>query len=115
MALVLALGIPGAALAQEAPCRDDAARLCAEAQGRGARLRCLAEKRDQLSEACRARVDRAEKGERRGGRARLAACRADVERLCADVQRGDGAVRRCLIEHRDTLSEQCRVQLDAAR
>jgi hypothetical protein len=117
LALVLALVVPGGALAQEkeaAPCREDAARLCGEAKGR-ARQTCLAEKRDQLSEACRARVDRAAEGAGRGGRARLAACRADLERLCPGVQPGDGALRRCLVEHRDALSEQCRAQLGAAR
>jgi hypothetical protein len=112
--LILVLGMPLAALAQDAPCREDAARLCADAQGR-ARLQCLAEKRDELSEACRARVDRA--GER-GGRERprrLEACRADVERLCAGIEPGNGALRRCLAEKREELSEQCRAQLGARK
>ena len=114
--LVLALSLPVAARAQDGgPCRDDAARLCADAQGRAARLQCLAEKKDQLSEACRARVERAGEG-RGGGRGPIAeSCRADIERLCAGIQPGGGALRRCLVEHRDALSETCRAQLDAAR
>ena len=37
------------------------------------------------------------------------ACRADVERLCSNVERGDRpAMHACLREHREELSEPCR-------
>jgi hypothetical protein len=111
--LALALALPGAALAQEGPCREDAARLCADAKGPRARLGCLAEKRDQLSEGCRARIDRA--GDSAGAGPRLEACRADLERLCPGVEPGNGALRRCLAEHRDVLSEACRSELGSRR
>lgn len=113
--LALALAVPVAALAQEGPCREDAARFCADAQGPRARISCLTEKRDQVSEACRARLDRAGEGKGEGRRARLEACRGDIERLCAGIEPGDGGLRRCLNEHRDALSEQCRAQLPERR
>ncbi len=39
------------------------------------------------------------------------ACHADVVRLCSDVRGQRGAVRRCLAEHADDLSEECRAQI----
>ena len=36
------------------------------------------------------------------------ACKADVERFCASVQRGDGRVGKCLSEHKGQLSAQCK-------
>jgi hypothetical protein len=41
------------------------------------------------------------------------ACRADAERLCKDLERGGGAVARCLREHENELSDACRDQLDS--
>jgi hypothetical protein len=115
VALALTFGIHVAALADDAPCREDAARLCADAQGARARIQCLAGKRDELSEACRARVDQAREGAGQGRGGRLEACRADLEKLCAGIEPGGGALRRCLLEHRDALSEACRAQLAPAR
>jgi len=40
-------------------------------------------------------------------------CRADMERLCADVPPGGGAKIRCLKSHEDQLSDACRAQLAA--
>lgn len=39
------------------------------------------------------------------------ACHADVMRLCSDVRGQRGAVRGCLAEHADELSEACRAQI----
>jgi hypothetical protein len=43
------------------------------------------------------------------------ACAADVRRLCADVTRGHGQIRRCMIAKHDQLSNDCRAALSAAR
>jgi hypothetical protein len=42
-------------------------------------------------------------------------CRADVERLCSDVPAGGGGRARCLREHRDQVSPECRAQLEPAQ
>lgn len=36
------------------------------------------------------------------------ACKADIERFCASVQRGEERVRKCLSENRNQLSEPCK-------
>jgi hypothetical protein len=47
-----------------------------------------------------------------GGRG---ACRADVQRLCGDVQPGNGARRQCLRQHRSELSAQCQERIGQVR
>ncbi|UOM33918.1 cysteine rich repeat-containing protein [Acuticoccus sp. I52.16.1] len=37
------------------------------------------------------------------------ACKDDYRRYCKDVEPGDGRIARCMGEHRENLSEQCRV------
>jgi hypothetical protein len=39
-------------------------------------------------------------------------CRADVERLCAGVQRGEGRLRSCVRSHLSELSAACREHLE---
>jgi hypothetical protein len=43
------------------------------------------------------------------GRAKLrAACAADVQKFCANIERGKGAMRSCLQAHETQLSEGCK-------
>jgi hypothetical protein len=42
-------------------------------------------------------------------------CRADADRLCKDVPAGGGGRARCLREHRDQVSPECRAQLEPAQ
>jgi hypothetical protein len=37
-----------------------------------------------------------------------AACAADVQKLCADIERAKGAMRACLIAHEAQLSDSCK-------
>jgi hypothetical protein len=41
------------------------------------------------------------------------ACRADVQKLCPDVQPGHGALAQCLHSHQSDLSSDCRDALKA--
>ena len=34
-------------------------------------------------------------------------CKADVERLCANVQPGGGRIKACLMEHKEQMSVGC--------
>jgi hypothetical protein len=43
------------------------------------------------------------------------ACVADVQRLCPDVRRGGGRIRRCIVEKYDQLSDGCKAAMAAAR
>ncbi|MDR3512345.1 MAG: cysteine rich repeat-containing protein [Caulobacteraceae bacterium] len=39
------------------------------------------------------------------------ACRADVQKLCSDVQPGGGRLMQCMRDHRDQLSNGCKSML----
>jgi len=43
------------------------------------------------------------------------ACRADVQRLCGDVQPGSGGRRACLRQHQSELSQQCQERIGQMR
>jgi hypothetical protein len=43
------------------------------------------------------------------------ACKADVEKLCKDVQPGEGKILGCLKEHQADLSPGCTAQLKAVK
>ncbi|RAH98957.1 hypothetical protein DLJ53_25340 [Acuticoccus sediminis] len=38
----------------------------------------------------------------------LKACKDDYKRYCTGVEPGDGRIARCMAEHRESLSDQCR-------
>lgn len=120
-----ALLTAGVVVAQEAPspddrragkkaCKADVERLCGDVDGRRGVKRCLKENTDGLSAACRARVE--QRMERRKARheAIKTACGADVEAHCAEAE-GRRAVRRCMKENRDQLSEGCQAALKTHR
>ena len=44
---------------------------------------------------------------------REGACRADVHRLCAGVERGGGQIFECLNGQKDKLSDDCRNMLES--
>ena len=45
---------------------------------------------------------------------RLAACKADIDKLCASEPRGHGRIRACLEANKDKLAPECKTALDAA-
>ncbi|KAL6765630.1 hypothetical protein V8C86DRAFT_2455912 [Haematococcus lacustris] len=75
-------------------------------------LRCLIEQRASLtSPACQQEVlyfAKMEVSDYRNDVILALACRADVDRLCGEVEPGEGCVHQCLRAHRNQLSEDCR-------
>ena len=43
------------------------------------------------------------------------ACKADIEKLCKDVQPGKGGLMKCLKEHETELSADCQARLKEGR
>lgn len=77
-------------------------KLCPDTQPGLARSSCVREHMSQLSDECRKFF--LETHERRG---EMRGCRADAERFCKDVKRGEGRILRCLQPHRAELSPAC--------
>lgn len=89
-------------------CEADAARLCPDAgEDRQAAMRCLMQKRSDVSEACDAQLAAMTNI--------LQACRADIETHCSGVQPGGGRIAKCLQEKADAVSEGCKTAIAAMR
>jgi Golgi apparatus protein 1 len=78
----------------------------------GAVLRCLQTKQANVtSEACKKSIFEIEKGESDDWRRDAIlkeACKADVEKFCADKEAGAGRIHRCLRDHAADLSDECK-------
>ncbi len=107
--IVAALALAFAAPARpggDAPCVDDAARLCPGIPASGGQLwACLQRNELQLSSAC---VRNIQEVRRRAGEFH-ADCGADVFRFCPAVPRGQGRILQCLAVHlgRRELATNC--------
>jgi len=90
-------------------CREDMERLCSDVQpGGGAKIRCLKDHEDELSDACRAQLaEHSQQGRDRAGKV-MQACGDDAKRFCPNVQPGSGGILRCLRDHEADLSNECR-------
>jgi hypothetical protein len=53
--------------------------------------------------------------EHAGGRGAMRACREDMARLCAGVERGGGRLMQCMREHKDQLSDGCKSAMAQVR
>lgn len=42
-------------------------------------------------------------------------CKADVEKFCKDIPQGKGAVRQCLKQNQEKLSQPCQAKLERAK
>lgn len=94
------------AVRADAPCADDAARLCPGVPASGGQLwACLQRNQLQLSSAC---VRNIQDVQRRAAEF-SADCGADVYRFCPAVERGQGRILQCLAVHlgRRELSTNC--------
>ena len=98
--------------ALRAACGQDLQQFCSDIQPGGGRLvACLKAHGPDLSPACKAEGQKL-KAERRERRRRVeaarVACEPDVQRLCGDVQRGQGRIIACMRAHANELSPGCR-------
>lgn len=102
-------------------CEDDIDRLCGQvcnpfqSTACGGRvLRCLTDKRAEIeADECKNEVFyflKMSSNDYRNDVLLAEACRGDAEQFCSRVRPGKGRVHRCLRDHHDQLSEQCRVE-----
>ena len=117
-ALLLAAASAAPAAAQQPPaeqviegCASELETYCAAVTpGEGRLLACVYAHGDKLSGQCDfALYDAAVRLERAISALTYVAseCRADIESLCAGVQRGEGRIAQCLSDHAAELSEPC--------
>lgn len=91
------------------PCLADVQRLCGLVPPTGSfEQGCLEQHREQLSADCRKRVDRYTSDQE----TLTSACGSDARRYCENIQTTAGGQQACLVQHRESLSEKCRQELD---
>lgn len=99
--------------AETGPCAEDLDKFCKGVEPGNLRLvNCLKQNEAQLSPGCKAhRDERATKL-----KTIRDTCQLDIERLCADVVRAKGPVKRCLKDNEARLTAECRAKfLDEKR
>lgn len=91
------------------PCKEDVARFCADVTPGGGRIaKCLKEHENELSAACKARGEEVKSKMKEA----IQACQKDAAQFCNDVKPGNGRIFKCLKEHEQELSTECRGTLD---
>jgi len=94
------------------PCAEDVEKFCKDVQPGGGRLvECLKQHEKELSGPCKQRMEEA----RERAKEVHQACGDDVHKFCGEVTPGKGRVARCLKEHANQLSPECKKELEEAK
>ena len=102
--------MPASAAPTDGPCAADAQKLCPGIKVGGGRLKnCLKEHQADLSDACKARIQKALAEHKDAHHA----CAADVEKFCQGVAPGGARVAKCLKQHSAELSPACQAAFAA--
>ncbi len=100
------------AFAEKGACADDVSKFCKDVQpGQGQIIKCMKEHENELSAGCKAQL--AEMREKR--QEAREACGDDILRLCSNVAPEGGGIIRCLKEHENELSPQCKAKVQQRR
>jgi len=93
------------------PCAAETLALCNKAVGTNAVLGCLRSNQEKLSPACQTSVaDYTALAQQYGED-----CQADAQKLCANVQPGQGRLARCLVDNLSFVSQSCQEAINKVR
>jgi len=102
----------GAKTLEGRPCAGDVAKFCGDVKpGEGRLVKCLKEKKDQLSPQCKAHVAKVKEKVEEVHKA----CEDDLTMFCAGVEPGGGRILKCLREHKAELSSKCQEGIAKAK
>jgi hypothetical protein len=94
------------------PCAEDMAKFCKDVQPGGGRiLNCMKEHENDLSSACKQHI--ADMKER--FKEAKQECQDDVMKFCPDVRPGGGRMLKCLKEHENDLSPDCKKRMESRK
>lgn len=91
------------------PCAKDVQTYCASAgTDRGAIMKCMMENKDKLSAECKAQHEKMKAAMKEVKEA----CHEDYEKFCGDVEPGGGAIKKCMKQHEQELSQNCKDEVN---
>jgi hypothetical protein len=106
-------GASDSVTAAENPCKADVKRLCGDVKpGQGRIQACLKEHKDEISQECKDNLKIAAEKLQKKAEEVVAACKGDAATLCAGVEPGQGRILKCLLQHKEDLSEGCSTSLN---
>jgi hypothetical protein len=93
------------------PCREDVQKFCKDVKPGGGRIvKCLKQHENDLSAACKSHGEEMRSEFKKEFQEAQAACKGDVDKLCKDVKPGEGRIMKCLKEHENDLSAECKAE-----
>lgn len=93
-------------------CAKDRETLCGNIEpGEGRVMKCMKENKDKLSAECKAQHEKMKKQMKDVSEA----CQEDVEKFCSDTKPGKGRIMRCMKEHKEELSAECKAEVAEAK
>lgn len=97
---------------ENGPCAEDLTKFCKDVKpGNGGIAKCLKEHESELSTTCKDSItERKEKMQDFSE-----ACKNDVSNFCKDTEPGGGRILKCLKQHEDKLSSECKEKIPSRR
>ncbi|UYL08270.1 cysteine rich repeat-containing protein [Bdellovibrio sp. SKB1291214] len=90
------------------PCAKDMDLLCPGVTPGPEMHKCMKDNRKKISKECKSKMGEMHKAMK----GLHQACHEDAEKYCSDVEKGKGAVMKCMKEHKDELSQACKDKIE---
>jgi hypothetical protein len=108
LCLVVAVGFTQEDAEKKGACRPDVQKFCKDVKPGGGRIwSCLKSHEGEMSQACKDHMAK----KRENMKEFMSSCKADAQKLCKDVPRGQGHVIHCLKGKMNELSNPCKAFL----
>ena len=97
---------------QQGACKADVDKLCKDVQpGEGRILECLQTHKSEVSPKCTAEIKQVQAAVKQMSQA----CEPDIEKFCFNTPVGKGAIAKCLKQHANDLSADCKTAVAKAK